>query len=54
MTTKKIRKLKKNHLEWLNTSIDGKGNYVEFLSRWGYDKEQKAAIRSAIYLIPET
>jgi hypothetical protein len=36
-------------LQELKTTIDsGDGEYRDFLERWGYDTEQKAAIRSSI------
>ena len=43
----------KKRLETLLEATKGKGNDVTFLERWGYDNEQKLAISSIIFAIPE-
>lgn len=35
----------------LEESLDGAGSYQAFLSRWGYDDEQKQSIRAALHLL---
>ncbi len=35
----------------LEGTIDGEGDYKDFLNRWNYDKEQKAAIERSIYKV---
>jgi hypothetical protein len=37
--------------ELQSTIIKGEGSYQEFITRWGYDREQQAAIQQAISLI---
>ena len=38
----------KKHLEIILDAINGKGKEVDFLIRWGYDEEQKVAIKSSL------
>ncbi|GAB4526870.1 MAG: hypothetical protein Tsb0014_07300 [Pleurocapsa sp.] len=40
--------IKKNLSQLQTTITTGKGNYTEFLQRWGYDSEQQQAIDKAI------
>ena len=43
----------KKRIETMLEATEGKGDDVNFLKKWGYDKEQKSAIASNILLIPE-
>ena len=38
----------KNHLESVLEGTQGKGNFVSFFNRWGYDNEQKDEIKKNI------
>ena len=55
-TVNLIQKLKLTEIEreakdLESTIVGGSGNYQEFLTRWGYDRQQQAEIKKAISLI---
>ena len=43
----------KTRLETLLAATKGEGDDVEFLARWGYDEQQKAAIAAAVLAVAE-
>jgi hypothetical protein len=43
----------KKRLETLLAATKGEGDDVEFLARWGYDEQQKAAIAAAVLAVAE-
>jgi hypothetical protein len=43
----------KKRLEVLLAATKGEGDDVEFLARWGYDEQQKAAIAAAVLAVAE-
>ena len=46
-----LTKVKQEAKDLESTIVQGSGNYQEFLTRWGYDREQQAQIKKAISLI---
>ena len=48
-----VRSREEERLETLLTGIKGEGQDVEFLKRWEYNNEQKAAITESIYSVAE-
>ena len=52
-TIKLIQEIKSKQIEQeletlQSTIVKGEGNYQEFLTKWGYDQEQKEAINEAV------
>ena len=43
----------KTRLETLLAATKGEGDDVEFLARWGYDEQQKAAIAAAVLAVAQ-
>ena len=43
----------KKRLETLLAATKGEGDDVEFLARWGYDEQQKAAIAAAVLAVAQ-
>ena len=37
----------------LAAAIDNQGDDVAFLNKWGYDAEQKRAIRNSVYAVAD-
>jgi hypothetical protein len=48
-----LAEIKQEVQELQSTIIKGEGSYQEFINKWGYDREQQAAIQQAISLILE-
>jgi hypothetical protein len=46
-----MAEIKREVQELESTIMKGEGSYQEFITRWGYDREQQAAIQQAISLI---
>ena len=44
----------KSKLEMLLNALEGEGDDVNFVNRWGYDNEQKIAIATSLNSVPES